>query len=142
MRSIPPHSLWIGHAGDSHDVPLLLERGVQAVVQLAVEEAPLALPREIAVCRFPLADGGENDPRLLLLAIRAVTQLVSANVPTLVCCNAGLSRAPAIVAAALAEVHGQTLHDSLTAIARQTPTDVSPQLWRQIEGVVAGQRTC
>lgn len=57
MHEIIPQQLWIGHAGDARDSRLLLDAGIEAVIDLAFEEAPVAMPREIIYCRFPLIDG-------------------------------------------------------------------------------------
>ncbi len=101
-------------------------------MQLAYEETPLTLPREIAVCRVPLIDGGDNDPRRLELAIRLVEQSLALSLPTLICCSAGLSRSPAIVAAALATWRQAELAQCLAEVAGLGPIDVSPALWAQI----------
>lgn len=87
MRQIHPHALWLGHAGDGRDFRLLLDTGIQAVVQLAAEEPPLQLPRELTYCRFPLVDGPDNERKLLSLAVTTVANFVEENVP-----HAGLLR--------------------------------------------------
>lgn len=133
MRKLTSHPLWIGHAGDGRDAGRLLELGIQAVVQLAVEEPPLRLPRELIVCRVPLLDGGENVQANLRLAVGVVQSLIISETPTLVCCSAGLSRSPAIVAAALARRRGTSPQACLAELAGQHPLDVSPAFWRQLE---------
>jgi hypothetical protein len=65
MNQIPPYHLWIGHAGDGRDYRRLLDLGIRAVVQLAVEEPPLQPPRELIYLRFPLRDGADNPDDLL-----------------------------------------------------------------------------
>ena len=60
MRQIQPHRLWVGHAGDSRDFRALFGAGIEAVVQLAVDEPTVATPRELVSCRFPLLDGIGN----------------------------------------------------------------------------------
>jgi hypothetical protein len=95
MDQIPPHKLWIGHAGDSRNYSLLLESGIKAVVQVALEELPLQPPREFVYLRFPLSDGGCNPAELIGLAIIAVANLIQSRVPTLISCAAGMSRSPA-----------------------------------------------
>src|SRR5476651_2269367 len=101
MRQILPHALWLGHAGDGRDYHRVLETGIQALVQLAAEEPVLELPRDLIYCRFPLVDGSGNDKKLLRLAISTVSDLLEMKVPTLVICGGGLSRSPAIAAAAI-----------------------------------------
>ena len=53
-------------------------------------------------------------------------------IPTLVCCGAGMSRSPAIVAAALALVERAPFEDCLRRVARHHPSDVSPGLWSEV----------
>ena len=104
MRQIHPHSLWISHARDAQDFKRVFDLGITALVQLAVEEPALQPPRELICCRFPLVDGPGNEPAVLSLAITTLANLLEKKVPTLVTCGAGLSRSPAIAAAALSMV--------------------------------------
>jgi protein-tyrosine phosphatase len=104
MRQILPHSLWLGHAKDAHDFKPILDLGINALVQLAVEEPAVQLPRELIYCRFPLVDGPGNDTRLLSLAITTLANLIEKRESVLVCCGAGLSRSPAIASAALSMI--------------------------------------
>lgn len=62
MRRIPDTSLWLGHVGDARNLAALAEGGIEAVVDLAGDESPAALPRDLAYCRFPLVDGPGNPP--------------------------------------------------------------------------------
>jgi hypothetical protein len=139
MDQIPPHRLWIGHAGDSRNNSQLLETGIKAVVQVAFEELPLQPPRDVTYLRFPLVDGDCNDAELIGLAIVTVATLIKSRVPTLVCCAAGMSRSPAITAAALAVAAGESPESSLTHIARYHRTNVSPGLWSKILECVASR---
>jgi len=77
-------------------------------------------------------DGAGNDAVLLSLAIKSVRELIRHNVPTLVCCSAGMSRSPAIVAAALSLVQNAGIDECLRSISAHHPTDVSPGLWDEI----------
>jgi hypothetical protein len=125
MNQIKPYAIWIGHAGDGGDFEEILDNGIRAIVQVAAEEVPLQPPRELTLLRFPLLDGPDNDPDLLYLAIMCVQILIRNAIPTLVCCNAGMSRSPAIVAAALAlELHA-LLDDSLVSVSKSHTTDIS-----------------
>jgi len=137
MRRVPGSLLWIGHAGDGRDAKRLLAEGIRAVVQLAAEEPPLTLPRELVVCRVPLLDGADNDGQLLQLAVHTVGWLLAGDVPTLVCCSAGLSRSPAVVAAALARLRSCDPESCLGELAALGPLDVSPALWMQLKGVLS-----
>jgi protein-tyrosine phosphatase len=136
MNQIRPYPLWIGHAGDGRDNKTLLKIGIQAVMQLAVDEPPLQLSRELIYCRFPLVDAAGNDPNLLTLAITTLVAFLQANVPTLLCCSAGMSRSPALAAAALSLVQLPSPEECLEQIARQHPTDVSLVFWNEVRGMI------
>ena len=60
MREIVPQLLWIGSASDARDWRRLMQQGVTAVVDLALEETAAQLPHEMVYCRFPLVDGDLN----------------------------------------------------------------------------------
>ena len=51
-----PYNLCLGSARDGRDNRAILDSGIQAVVDLAREEPPTVLVRELAYCRLPLAD--------------------------------------------------------------------------------------
>jgi predicted protein tyrosine phosphatase len=133
MRTIVPKLLWIGNALDLKSVEMVLSLGVQAVIDLATNEPPVRYPRDIAYCRLPLNDGTSNDPTILRLAIYSTVEFVKARTPTLVACSAGMSRSPAIVAAALALVEHQPPDEMLRGVALTGPHDVAPLLWDQIK---------
>jgi protein-tyrosine phosphatase len=135
MNQISQYRLWAGHAADGRDVQAIFARDIRAIVQLAIEELPLRLPHEIAYLRIPLVDGDGNDPSLLRLAISAVATLIDTRIPTLVCCGGGMSRSPAIIAAAIARVENTDLQDSLKAVTESHPSDVSPALWDEVSRV-------
>src|SRR5438067_2079249 len=132
MRQIRPYSLWLGHAGDGRDAKQILDTGIQAVVQLAAEEVPLALPRDLVYCRFPLVEGPDNDKNLLRLAIVTVANLLERKLPTLIVCGAGLSRSPAIAAGALALALRESPYECLKRLTEHLPADVAPGLWNDI----------
>jgi protein-tyrosine phosphatase len=132
MNQIKPYQVWIGHCGDARSANNVAQEGIRAVVQLAAEEPPEPLARDLIYCRYPLFDGTGNDDDLLDLAIRSVADLIERGVPTLVTCGVGVSRAPAIVAAALSLVHRSSLEDCLTEIVASHKADVSPGLWKEV----------
>lgn len=140
MRQIVPHPLWLGHAGDGRDFRAILDAGIQAIVQLAEEEPALQPPRELICCRFPLVDGGGNARKVLSLAITTLANLLEQHVPTLVCCGAGMSRAPALAAAALSMVYQEKPDDCLKQIAEHQPHDVLPDLWSDIKSFLESDR--
>jgi len=141
MRQIPPHPLWLGHAGDGRDYRRILDAGIQAVVQLAEEEPPLQPPRELVYCRFPLIDGPGNDPKVLHLAVTTVASLLGREVPTLVCCGAGMSRSPAVAAAALAVAFRRDPDECLKQVAEHHPADVLPGLWGEVRNILQAGRS-
>jgi hypothetical protein len=141
MRQIDGHPLWVGNARDARDVPSLLDAGIEAVVDLAVNEPPAVLSREVVYLRFPLVDGDGNPEWVLRAAIDAVRGLIRDRVPTLVACSMGLSRAPTVAAVALAAETGRRPEHVLGEwMERHTTLDVSASLWRELVGIVCGSR--
>jgi protein-tyrosine phosphatase len=134
MREILPSRLWIGNAGDARDPERLLEAGVEAVIDLAAEEPLALLPRGMIYCHFPILDGGQNGPGTRDVAILTLVSLLNSQVPTLVYCGAGMSRSPAVAAAALSIVQGGSPAERLQQIVAGHPHDVSPQLWEAVQG--------
>jgi protein-tyrosine phosphatase len=132
MNQIQPHRLWIGHAREERDFRALFGVGIRAFVDLALEDPPARPPRELITCRFPLLDGAGNDAGVLGLAIRTVAALARAQVPTVVCCGGGVSRSPAVAAAALSLAHGESPAECLERVVRHHPADVSPGLWNEV----------
>jgi hypothetical protein len=137
MRKIDGYSLWIGNAHDARAVRAIHTAGIQAVLELAVNETSVVLPRELVHCRFPLVDGSGNPLWILQSAIAMVASLVRAGTPTLVCCGVGMSRSPAIVAAGLALATGGELGETLTRVTQGAPADVSPALWIDVQAAAA-----
>jgi protein-tyrosine phosphatase len=142
MRQLLPYLLWLGHAGDARDMRRVLDAGIAALVDLTLEQPPLATHRELIYCRIPLEDGSGNDPERLRLALRAVVGLVRSRIPTLLFCGAGMSRTPAVAAAALALVTGEDREKCLARVREIGPTDVSTALWEDVTAaaeVLAGE---
>ena len=137
MNHIATYPLWIGHAGDARAFQEVFNRGIKAIVQLALEEPPLQPPRELVYLRFPLLDGSGNDPNVLHLAISCVVNLVKHGTPTLVCCGGGMSRSPAIVAAALATVEHVDVEECLKRVIQSNAADLSPGLWEEVRYTAA-----
>jgi hypothetical protein len=132
MRQVVPHPLWLGHSADGRNFPELHDAGIRAVVQVAVEEPAIPTPRDLLYLRVPISDGGGNRADFLALAIRAVAELLSGRVPTLVCCGVGMSRSPCVVAAALVVTFRESPEESLRMVISQGPCDVSPSLWNEV----------
>ena len=138
MRAIEPYSLWIGNARDLRRVAELMAAGIRAVVDLAANEPVAVLPREIVYCRFPLLDGEGNERWMLRTAIETISELLRAHVPTLVACSAGMSRSPALTAAAIARVHARDPSECLLSCVVGGPADVSPALWNDVVAILRG----
>ena len=136
MNQILPYPLWLGHAGESRDFKKVFDLGVKAIVQLAAEEPSLQTPRELVFCRFPLLDGPGNRADLLFLAVSTVATLVKMRVPTLVTSGGGISRCPAVAAAALSMVHHEPPETYLEKVLEHHPGDVSPGFWQEITSLL------
>jgi protein-tyrosine phosphatase len=134
MRQTLPDLLWLGHAGDVADLRKILDAGITALVDLALNEPIPQLTREVIYCRFPLVDGVGNSGSLLRAATQTVAMLLDMRTPTLVYCSNGMSRSPAIAAAALAMFTGKTAASCLELIAELGPHDVSAGLWQDLLG--------
>ncbi len=129
MRRLANFPLWIGNALDAGDLRHVHAVGIDALVDLGINEPVPLLTRELIYCRFPLLDGAGNSPVLLRLAVQTTAQLIGAKVPTLVFCSAGMSRSPAVSAIALAIVTSRTPEDCLAIVFEDGPKDLSPTLW-------------
>jgi hypothetical protein len=129
MRRIGTTPLWIGHVGDVRDLRAIHRAGILAMVDLAVNEAPATVNREMVYCRFPLVDGAGNGDAILRTAIDTVANLLRADVPTLVYCSAGMSRSVAVGAAGLARATGRSPKETLSEVTHGGPADVSSALW-------------
>jgi hypothetical protein len=136
MRRVDNYPLWIGHSGDLSDPRGISERGIIAVVDVALNERPAPIRRDLVYVRFPLADGSGNPPWLVRAAIETLAALIRAQVPTLVCCSAGVSRSPTVAAAALALLTGFSPRGALPVITQTGPVDISPALWAEVERIV------
>lgn len=133
MREIFPELLWIGNARDARDVKGVLDLGITAVVDLALEEPPIQFPRDIVYCRLPLLDGEENQPAVFQTALLTVARFIQGDIPTLVACSGGMSRSPAVVAGALSLVKACPFAEALQQVAEAGPCDIAPGLWNEIE---------
>jgi protein-tyrosine phosphatase len=131
MRQLAPH-LWIGHAGDARNLPVLHEHGIRAVVDLAAEEPPAELSRDLLYFRIPLTDDDLNEDWLLRAAVDTTVRFIQENVPVLVACSGGMSRSPLIVAAALSNFHDTPIEETLKAVLADGPRQVSPGLWESL----------
>lgn len=127
--------LYIGNALDARDLRPIYDNRIGAVVDLAINEVPAQLGREIIYCRFPLHDGEGNNDRLIAIAVRTIAAMIQNDIRTLVACSAGMSRAPTIAAATIALLTGRDPDECLADIIFKAPNDVSPILWTHIKRV-------
>lgn len=141
MIEIHRDLLWIGNAMDIRSPEKLFDAEISAVVDVAYEELPAQLPRQLIYCRFPINDGGGNDRAVLRQPIQTIADLLDAGLRTIVGCSAGMSRSPTFATAALS-VHLTQPPDKIIArIAPQLRSlDVSSRLWSDVVEVVAGIR--
>jgi hypothetical protein len=137
MRQVPGHGLWLGHVGEARDLHPVLSAGIAALVDLAGNEPPVLVTRDLAYCRFPLHDGGGNPGWVVRAAVEAVAGFVRAGVPTLVFCSAGMSRGPAVAAGALVKLTGCRPTEALSLVTAGGPADVSRGLWRDVLAVLS-----
>jgi hypothetical protein len=136
MRELEPYSLWLGSVVDAWNLADLHREGVQAIVDLASNEAPIKLTRDLTYCRFPIVDGIGNNRTQLRLAIDTLEALLRAEVPTLVYCSAGMSRSPAVAAAAIARITRRPLVECLTHITAGHAHDVAPGFVCDVQAVL------
>ena len=134
MRRVGEYPLWVGNARDARDIGAVLDAGIEAVVDLAVDEPPVVPTRKLVYLRFPLVDGGGNPPWLLWAAVHALTVLVHGRVPTLVACGGGMSRSLAVTAAAVMRTRPPPgkWEEVLALVRGEGPADLHPELWESV----------
>ena len=135
IREVYPDRLCLGNAIDIRDLRLLYENRIAAIVDLAINERPAQPARDTIYFRIPIIDGDGTAIPIIEMAVGCVVMLMEKNVRTIVACSAGMSRSPAIVAAAIAIVTRTSPNDCLAAIASDGPHDVSPILWSHVTTV-------
>ncbi len=135
MHELHPNLLWLGHAFDVREPRPLFDAGISAVVDVAYEEAPATLPRQLIYLRFPLNDGGGNELSTLRLVVQTVVELMHSNIRTIVACSAGMSRSPTIAAFSLACYLGITPEAALERIAALKALEIKRQLWNDVSKV-------
>lgn len=140
MRETFLGCLWVGNAFDARDLKVVLDRRIEVIIDLAIEEPPVAPTRELIYCRFPLVDGQGNSPALVEAAIGMGVHFVSARVPTLICCGGGMSRSPAIAAAVVARIDDIAPEEAMKRVAATGPHDVAPLFWSEVVDVLRGRR--
>jgi protein-tyrosine phosphatase len=137
MYEIQSALLWTGNARDARDAGGLFEGGISAVVDLAYEEPPAQLPRQLVYCRFPIVDGAGNDPVLLRLALSTTVELLRSETRALVACSAGMSRSPTIAICALAVHLDQSPESMLATVNEKSAFELHGGLWTDVCQIVA-----
>lgn len=132
MKEIHSAILWTGNARDARDVQKLFDVGISAVVDLAYEESPAQLPRQLVYCRFPIVDGAGNDPSLLKLALSTTVELLRSGTPTMVACSAGMSRSPTVAVCALSVHLGRSPESVLATINETVSVELHGDLWTDV----------
>lgn len=136
MIEVETGSLWLGNASEARDLRGLFDAEIAAVVDVAWDEPPAQLPRELIYCRFRLVDSDGNSAAMLTVAVQTVVNLLSTGHRTLVACSAGMSRSPAVAAAALSIVRDKEPVRVLSQIGELRSLEVSPQLWGQLMAIL------
>jgi predicted protein tyrosine phosphatase len=136
MRDIHKGILYVADAPSIREVKILYDHEIQAVIDVAANELAAQLPREFIYCRFPLIDGDGNRPQLLKIAVTTIVTLLQSNTRTVVACSAGMSRSPAIAAAAVSRLTGEPPDTCLQSITQNGPHDVSPLFWLRVKAAM------
>ena len=133
IRDVHANLLFVGNATDARDLRMIYDNRIQAVIDLAINETPAQLGREIVHCRFPINDGDGNPDAIIVLTMKTIAALVRAEIRTLVACSAGMSRAQTIEPATIALLTNRDPDECLPQIIANAPNDVSPILWTHIK---------
>ena len=136
MHEIQSGLLLIGHALDIREPKPLFDAGIEAVVDVAYEEPPARLPRQMIYCRFPLNDGGGNAASTICQAVQTLVDLLASETPTIVACSAGMSRSPTIAAFGLAVHLGLEPEDALAKISETKALEINGVLWNDVAKVL------
>ena len=129
--------LYIGDAISARDVKQIYDHQFSAVLDLAANEPPAVLGRDIIYCRFPMSDDNSNDDALISSAIVCLHSLLERQFRTLVACSAGMSRSPLIAAAAISLLTRDDFTDCLARLVADAPHDISPTLLSSVNQVHA-----
>lgn len=140
MREIHADRLWTANAREARTPHDLFAAGISAVVDLAYEEPPAQLPRQLIYCRIPIVDGAGNDPTLLRLALLTTVELLKSGTPSIVACSAGMSRSPTIVICALAVHLDQSPESVLASVNEKSSFELHGELWSDVCEIAVGLR--
>ncbi|WP_225334340.1 phosphatase [Halomicrobium urmianum] len=132
-RRIGDRDLFVGnvHAAD----PERCDRSFESVLSLTCGSLPATTHHR------PLVDGSENDWADFEAAADAACRLVGDGGSLLIHCSHGISRSPAVAAAAIAVSEDRSLADALSiASAARPPAVPHPKLHEQATCYVAARR--
>lgn len=140
--SIVVPGLWVGAAPARRQARLLMQEGINAVVDLRSECAGAddVWPPEVEVVRVGLEDHGSPTAEELRAAAQATSELMRRGRNVLVHCHAGLERGPTVACATLI-LQGWSLNDAYQRVVASRP-EVLPtdgQL-RALRDLAAGRR--
>ena len=130
-------TLCVGDAISARNLKTIYEHEFAAVVDLALNEPPAVLGRDVIYCRFPLSDDDSNRDEVVAAAIVCLCGLIRQRLKVLVACSAGMSRSPVIAAASIAMTTGDELGETLLRVVAQGPHDVSATFLTSVERVCA-----
>jgi len=128
----------MGNAIEARDLRSLYDNRILAVVDLAANEKPATLGRDLIYVRIPILDGDGNADHIIELAINTLVYLLGSGTKTLVACSAGMSRSPCIAAASVAIASDRSIDECMHSIVTSGPNDVSPILWHHVKNVYNG----
>lgn len=111
MTEIVPGRLYLGNMADANNIPLLHERGIKSIMSVCQFAPKKAREQPFVRVHVPLVDG-PNEPEIFALAVALTARLLLASErPMLVHCRGGVSRSPAVLAAAMIIVDGYGTFD-------------------------------
>lgn len=135
IRNVFSNLLFVGNARDVRTLRMLYDKEIRAVIDLAINEKPAQLGRDMIYCRFPIGDGDGNADAMLALTIRTTVSLLRDDTRTLVACSGGMSRAPSVAAICISALTGNDPDECLMRVIQDGPNDVSPVLWTHLKRV-------
>ncbi|MCO6431332.1 MAG: dual specificity protein phosphatase family protein [Deltaproteobacteria bacterium] len=131
----------IGNFACSTDGDFVKALGAKSIISLAPSAHPTKeiLTTLTAHSRANLEDGPGNDRDTFLRVVNDLAEMVKYSPPVLVCCHAGRSRSPAVVAAYLMLRHGYTPEMAFSIIQEQRELHVASDLYRLVASLEGTQ---
>ena len=128
--------LWLGNRADLWNPTALFSNKIANVVDLAIEEPVVSLPRRLSYVRLPWYDGAGNPKAKLELTLRVLLLAIQLKEETLVACSYGMSRSPIAIAAALSIHNSSELNEELKQVAKLKSLDVHHLLLQEVAAIV------